>query len=117
MDMASLKHEKDGKFEIIFLLYHTLIHRVLNFASNKCFSILPKHKNIKNNTVWNVLHQNDFLMSVLEADAWKEISRREPFSMEMIEKYTDLIDWNEISSNGYVVWTVEGIDKFSRRIN
>lgn len=29
---------------------------------------------------------NDFLMSVLEADAWKEISRREPFSMEMIEK-------------------------------
>lgn len=60
---------------------------------------------------------NDFLMSVLEADAWKEISRREPFSMEMIEKYADVIDWNEISINGYVVWTVEGIDKFSRRIN
>ncbi len=36
---------------------------------------------------------NEFLNSVLESEAWKEVSSRESFSMEMIEKFADKVNW------------------------
>jgi len=42
---------------------------------------------------------NEFLNSVLESEAWKEVSSRESFSMEMIEKFADKVNWGEIITN------------------
>lgn len=35
---------------------------------------------------------NEFLNSVLEAEAWKEISDDESLSMDMLEQYADKLD-------------------------
>lgn len=60
---------------------------------------------------------NEFLNSVLEAEAWKEISDHESFSMEMLEKYADKLDWEEISENSNIIWTLDGITKYANRLN
>lgn len=60
---------------------------------------------------------NEFLNSVLEAEAWKEISDNESLSMDMLDKYADKLDWEEISENRNIIWTLDGINKFAHRIN
>ena len=60
---------------------------------------------------------NDFLNSVLETEAWKEVSQSGSLSMTMIEKFADKLDWEEVSGNSNVIWTVEGINKFANRIH
>lgn len=60
---------------------------------------------------------NEFLNSVLEAEAWKEVSQRESLSMEMLEKYADRLDWEEISGNQNIIWTMNGISKFANRLD
>lgn len=60
---------------------------------------------------------NDFLNSVLESEAWKEVSSRESFSMEMIEKFADKLDWEEVSGNQSILWTVDGISKYANKIH
>ena len=65
----------------------------------------------------NMISNNEFLQSVLESAAWKKISESETLSMEILEKYQDKLDWDEISENGNILWTVDGVKKFSRRIN
>lgn len=60
---------------------------------------------------------NEFLNSVLEAEAWKEVSQRESLSMEMLEKYADRLDWEEISGNQNINWTISGIGKFANRLD
>lgn len=61
--------------------------------------------------------KNEFLNSVLEAEAWKEISQSESLSMDMLEKYADKLDWDEVSGNTKVLWTIDGINKFINRID
>ncbi|MDE6809009.1 MAG: hypothetical protein K2J42_02840 [Muribaculaceae bacterium] len=61
--------------------------------------------------------KNEFLNSVLEAEAWKEISQSESLSMDMLEKYVDKLDWDEVSGNTKVLWTIDGINKFINRID
>lgn len=61
--------------------------------------------------------KNEFLNSVLEAEAWKEISQSESLSMDILEKYADKLDWDEVSGNTKVLWTIEGINKFINRID
>lgn len=60
---------------------------------------------------------NDFLNSVLETEAWKELSQRKGLSMALLERYADKVDWEEISSNNEVLWTMDGITKFQDRIS
>lgn len=60
---------------------------------------------------------NEFLNSVLETEAWKEISDSESLSMDILDKYADKLDWDEISENGNVIWTLDGINKFANRLN
>ena len=64
-----------------------------------------------------MITNNEFLLSVLERAAWKKISEGETLSMEMLEKYQDKLDWEEISGNGCIMWTVDGVKKFIRRID
>ena len=60
---------------------------------------------------------NEFLNSVLETEAWKEISENESLSMDIIDKYADKLDWEEISENRKIIWTLDGINKFAGRLN
>lgn len=47
---------------------------------------------------------NEFLNSVLETEAWKEISENESLSMDIIDKYADKLDWEEISESSTSRW-------------
>lgn len=60
---------------------------------------------------------NEFLNSVLETEAWKMISSNNHLSMDMLDKYADKLDWNEISENRDILWTLDGINKFANRLN
>ena len=63
------------------------------------------------------ISSNEFLNSVLETEAWKELSERESLSMDILEKFADKLDWEEISGNQNILWTIEGIEKFARCIH
>lgn len=65
----------------------------------------------------NPISNNQFLAAVLEEAAWKEISSMDGWSMDMLEKYQDKVNWKKISSNSDVMWTTDGINKFSHKIN
>lgn len=60
---------------------------------------------------------NEFLNSVLEAEAWKELSGKAAFTVEMLEKYADKLDWEEISRNDNICWTYEGLRKFAHKLD
>lgn len=70
----------------------------------------------KNSNNMNPITNNQFLAAMLEEAAWKEVSSKEGWTMEALEKYQDKVDWKEISSNSDVMWTVDGISKFMGKI-
>lgn len=57
------------------------------------------------------------MAQMMEEEAWVSLSGDFGFTLQMLEKYQDRLDWNEISENTNIVWTVEILDKFKRRIN
>lgn len=57
----------------------------------------------------NPIKNNQFLAAIIEEAAWKAISRKEEWTMDALEKYQDKVDWEEISSNSDVMWTVDGM--------
>lgn len=61
----------------------------------------------------NPITNNEFLNSVLETEAWKEVSRSEFLTLDMLARYADKLDWNEVSENSKIAWTIGGIDKFA----
>ena len=65
----------------------------------------------------NPITNNQFLAAILEEAAWKEVSSKEGWTMDTLEKYQDKVDWKEISSNSDVMWTVDGINKFMSKID
>ena len=64
-----------------------------------------------------MITNNEFLQSVLENAAWKKVSEDEALSMDMLEKYQDKLDWEAISDNNEIVWTIDGVKKFARRLD
>jgi len=64
-----------------------------------------------------MISNNEFLQAVLESAAWKWVSESEALSMEVLDKYQDKLDWDEISENTNIVWTMDGMKKFAHRIN
>ena len=60
---------------------------------------------------------NEFMQKIMNEEAWKELSEDFNWSEDMLEKYKDKVDWNEISENSNIRWTVPMIQKFKSRIN
>ena len=60
---------------------------------------------------------NEFMQKIMTEEAWKELSGDFNRSEALLEKYQDKVDWNEISENRYIRWTVPMIQKFKNRIN
>lgn len=67
------------------ILYRTLIQHDSTFASNYHFSVLLSKETLKLHHM-EPLTNNEFLNSVLEAEAWKEISDNESLSMDILDK-------------------------------
>jgi hypothetical protein len=64
-----------------------------------------------------ILNQNEFLKAVLEEAAWKEISGSKALSMSTLEEFKNKLDWNEVSANDDILWTLEGLRKFAKYLN
>ena len=57
------------------------------------------------------------MAQMMENEAWVHISKEHPFSLDQLEKYADRIDWEELSCNGNVFWTIPMLEKFKSRLN
>ena len=60
---------------------------------------------------------NEFMQKIVNEEAWKELSGDFNWSETLLEKFQDMVEWNEISENRNIRWTVSMIQKFKNRIN
>lgn len=59
----------------------------------------------------------DFFQQTLEDQAWTRLSKKFTWSEQLLEKYQDKVDWEEISSNTEVLWTTSLLERFKKRLN
>ena len=64
-----------------------------------------------------VVLSNEFMQSMATEEAWKELSGNFNWSETTLEKYQDKVDWDEVSTNRYIRWTIPMIQKFHKKIN
>lgn len=57
------------------------------------------------------------IAQMMENEAWQNVSRDFPFSEEQLEKYEDKVDWEAVSGNSEIFWTVPMLEKFKRRVH
>lgn len=60
---------------------------------------------------------NEFMQHSAESAAWGNISSDYPLTESMLEKYSDKLDWDEVSQNRYINWSVPMLDKFKKKLN
>lgn len=53
----------------------------------------------------------ELVSHMMDEAAWKELSKNFPWTEQLLEKYRNDVDWNEISGNGNVVWTKSLVEK------
>ena len=56
------------------------------------------------------------MAQMMEEEAWKALSESFGFTLQMLEKYQDRLDWKKVSSNTTIVWTIDILEKFRKRI-
>ena len=54
---------------------------------------------------------------MMDTEAWNNISGNFPFSEAQLEKYTDKLDWKEVSGNSNIFWTIQMLEKFKRKLD
>ena len=54
---------------------------------------------------------------MMETEAWSNISGDLQFSEVQLEKYADKLDWQEVSGNTIIFWTIQMLKKFKRKID
>jgi len=55
---------------------------------------------------------NEFMQNIATEEAWKELSSNFAWTGTMLEKYQDKVNWDEISENRNIRWTIPLIQKF-----
>ena len=61
---------------------------------------------------------NEGMMALLlEEEAWKSLSDENIWNEELLTKYKDKVDWENISQNSSIYWTVPMLEKFQHRID
>ena len=60
---------------------------------------------------------NDFMQQIMDEEAWKNLSAYFPWNEQLLEKYQDKVDWNEVSDNDNMLWTASMLEKFKSRID
>lgn len=56
------------------------------------------------------------MAQMMEAEAWQSISRNYPFSEVQLEKFADKVDWEQVSGNTEIAWTIPMMEKFKNRL-
>lgn len=49
---------------------------------------------------------DDFMQRIADEEVWKDLSSEVAWTEELLERYQDKVDWNEISENHHIMWTV-----------
>lgn len=63
-------------------------------------------------------NSDDYFMSqMLDAAAWKALSKEFYWSEALLEKYRDTVDWSEVSGNNGILWTTSMLEKFKTEID
>ena len=57
---------------------------------------------------------NDFMQEIAKEEAWKELSSDFKWTESLLEKYQDKVDWQEVSENRDILWTIPMIQKSHR---
>ncbi len=57
------------------------------------------------------------IQAALENKVWQQVSISKALSMEMIERYSDKLDWNDISENSNILWTIQDLWKHADKLN
>ena len=57
------------------------------------------------------------MQQVATEQAWKNLSEDLKWTESLLEKYSDKVDWKEISSNKHITWTIPMLQKFSKKID
>ena len=65
----------------------------------------------------NINLAEGLMAQMMEEEAWKRLSGSFGFTLQMLEKYQDKLDWNEVSENTTIVWTMDILEKFKKRIS
>jgi len=60
---------------------------------------------------------NDFMSQIMDEAAWKDLSREFPWSEQLLEKYRDKVDWDEVSDNSTMLWTASMLEKFRNKLD
>ena len=60
---------------------------------------------------------NEFMQNIATEEAWKELSCEFNWDEILLEKYQDKVNWNEISGNTEICWTIPMLQKFQKKIN
>ena len=60
---------------------------------------------------------DEFMQQVATEQAWKNLSEDLQWTESLLEKYSDKVDWKEISSNKHITWTIPMLQKFSKKID
>ncbi len=57
------------------------------------------------------------MSQIIDEAAWKKLSGEFPWSEQLLEKYQDKVDWNEVSNNNTMLWTVSMLERFRNKLN
>ncbi len=57
------------------------------------------------------------MSQIMDEAAWKELSGEFSWSEQLLEKYQDKVDWDEVSSNYKMLWTASMLEKFRNKLN
>ena len=58
---------------------------------------------------------DEFMQQIATEQAWKELSENFAWTETLLEKYCDKVDWEEISANTNIIWTIPMLQKFSKK--
>ena len=56
------------------------------------------------------------MAQMMESEAWQSISGNYRFSEAQLEKFADKVDWEQVSGNNEIAWTIPMLEKFKNRI-
>jgi hypothetical protein len=65
----------------------------------------------------NEVNNRTQLDSKLTADAWYVISGDFPFTGQMLRKWQDQLNWENVSSNISIIWTIDMLKEFAEKLN
>ena len=60
---------------------------------------------------------NEFMQTLLNAKTWQNLSAELNWSEALLEKCKDKVDWNEVSQNTSILWSIPMLKHFQKYIN